>query len=169
MGQRAGPGPGCELLVCRWHISHLHPHAPASSQLRLAKPRPRHVLRTLGWIRILNQINSGIGRKAVCREPIHTPPSPSFWPAAGIWGLGKHTLRASSIPLPPTHPSAFQSTLPCLLPILLPIPSLVLTLSPGPPSTLEDTQFLGQGEGGVWNQLPQRKLTPVTVGIWRSR
>lgn len=96
--------PGSSSCSGVFGISHTStPPFPASSQRLLTRPHSLHFPRTLFWIRILNQINSGIGIKAVCRGPSHTSSSASFWPAAGIQGPEKHG-RASSVPWPPRAP-----------------------------------------------------------------
>lgn len=83
---------------------------PVSSKHLPAKPYPSASQGLSSRLEFLNQINSGIGRKAVCREPIGTPPSPPFWPF-GIRGEGlqKHILKVSSLlcpqgPLSPPSP-----------------------------------------------------------------
>lgn len=98
------------------------------------------------WIRILNQINSGIGRNTVCREPIHTPPRP-FLACCWNWGRGGRKARPPSplsrtCPLHlPVGPSLSAGPL-CYSSPLTPVPR-----SPRLPSTLEDTQFLRDGSG----------------------
>lgn len=65
---------------------------------------------TLFWIRTLNQINSRIGIKVVCRELIQPPASSSFGPAVGIQGAGKahpqgclHPLGPNTAPQPRSY------------------------------------------------------------------
>lgn len=113
-------------------------------------PHPLYFLWTLFRIRILNQINSGIGRKAVCREPMHTPSCPFF---ACCWNWGRVGRKAHPpcllSPRFPTRPlslpgSPFLSANPlCCSPPC----SLLVSLSTRLPSTLEDTQFLRDGSG----------------------
>lgn len=126
--------------LCVLGVSHTcTPPVSASSQHLLAKTHTLHFLWTLFWIRMLNQINSGIGRKAVCRESIHTLHSPLFGLLLALGeGLGKHTLRAFPVLSSPSQPSPSASPLCCLAP---------LTLSPGLRSTLKDTPFLRDGPG----------------------
>lgn len=139
MGQRAGTGTGYELLRCPWPSSHLHPWCSYCLSAPPDQASLLHFLRTLFWIRILNQLNSRIGRKAVCREPVRTPPPPSFWLAAGK-GAWESSPQG---PLSPTCPSAFQSAL--------------LTLSPGP-SALEDSS--GRGREGHMRREGEALLSP---------
>ena len=98
-------------------------HFPGSC---LAHPHPLHFPGTLFWIRTLNQINSRIGIKVVCRELIQPPASSSFGPAVGIQGAGKAHPRATSVPLPqhgPPSPALSVSPPGCPIPTH-PTPSL---------------------------------------------
>lgn len=131
---------------------------PASPRRLPAKPHPLHFPGTLFWIRILNQINSGIGTEAVCREPGRTSPSPSSWPAAGIWVVGKAHPQGILDPLAPNCPC---SPLGCPTPLTPPHSGPRTTISAGGHPV---------PKGWVWKPLPQRELPLLSdLQVQKSR
>lgn len=112
------------------------------------------------WIRILNQINSGIGRNAVCRERIHTPHP--FLACCWNWGRGGRKAH------PPSLLSSLSPTCPLCLPVGPSLSASPLCCSLPTHSCPSEPNPGGHPvpERWVWNPLPQRKrplLSPLLL------